>query len=159
MKDGGWNCQSYKGAKHGSFHTTISVLEGLMEYQKSIKPRSKTISNSENKGIEFLLVHRLFMSHKTSKIVDGKMTRFSFPTRWRYDVLRALDFLQGYNVPKDERMNEAFELVLKRRDKDGKWKLQNRHSGKTFFEMEKVGKPSRWNTLRALRVLKWWESN
>jgi len=159
MKDGGWNCQSFRGATHSSFHTTISVLEGLNEYQKFSDRLNKTIEISINKGIEFLLKHNLYKSHRTGKIVDGRMTRFSFPTRWRYDVLRALDFLQEYNVPKDDGMNEAIELVLKRRDKDGKWKLQNRHSGKTFFEMEKVSKPSRWNTLRALRVLKWWESN
>ena len=84
------------------------------------------------------------------------MTRFSFPTGWRYDVLRALDFLQAVNAPKDERMNESIELVLKRRDADGKWNLQNRHAGRYYFELEVVGKPSRWNTLRALRVLKWW---
>jgi hypothetical protein len=86
------------------------------------------------------------------------MTRFSFPTGWRYDVLRALDFFQAFNAPKDKRMNEAIELVLKRMDNDGKWKLQNRHPGRYYFEMEGVGKPSRWNTLRALRVLKWWNN-
>jgi hypothetical protein len=86
------------------------------------------------------------------------MTRFSFPTGWRYDVLRALDFLQAVNASKDERMSESIELVLKRRNADGKWNLQNRHAGRYYFEMESVGKPSRWNTLRALRVLKWWNN-
>lgn len=156
MKDGGWNCRSYNGDTHSSFHTTLSVLEGLREYQKNFNQKKNDVSKSIDKGIEFLLVHKLFRSHRTGKIVDEKMTRFSFPTRWRYDVLRTLDFLQEYNAPKDKRINDAIELVLKRRDKDGRWKLQNRHAGKTFFEMEVVGRPSKWNTMRALRVLKWW---
>jgi len=156
MSDGGWNCQSYNGAAHSSFHTTINVLEGLKEYRVNYEPNNHRISKSINQGIEFLLVHKLFRSHRTGNIFDSKMTRFSFPTGWRYDVLRALDILQAVNAPKDERMNESIELVLKRRDADGKWNLQNRHAGRYYFEMEAVGKPSRWNTLRALRVLKWW---
>ena len=158
MSDGGWNCQSYNAATHSSFHTTINVLEGLIEYHINYEPDNKRIAKSINRGIEFLLVHKIFRSHRTGNIVDSKMTRFSFPTGWRYDVLRALDFFQAFNAPKDKRMNEAIELILKRRDNNGKWKLQNRHAGRYYFEMEGVGKPSRWNTLRALRVLKWWNN-
>ncbi|HAB50873.1 MAG TPA: hypothetical protein DCE80_01615, partial [Ignavibacteriales bacterium] len=80
------------------------------------------------------------------------------PTGWRYDVLRALDFFQDFNASKDNRINEAIELVIKRKGEDGKWQLQNRHAGRYFFEMEIVGESSRWNTLRALRILKWWEN-
>ena len=156
-QDGGWNCLSYKGATHSSFHTTINVLEGLKEYRVNYELNTKAISNSIKRGIEFLLTHKLFRSHRAGNIVDSKMTRFSFPTGWRYDILRALDFFQDVNAPKDERMKEAIELVLKRRENNGKWKLQNLHAGRYFFEMEEVGKPSRWNTIRALRVLKWWE--
>jgi hypothetical protein len=156
MNDGGWNCQSFKGAAHSSFHTTINVLEGLKEYQEKFNPNKKTISASISKGIGFLLVHKIFKSHRTGKIMDDKMTRFSFPTGWRYDVLRALDFFQENRTAKDQRMNDSIELVIKRKSRSGTWKLQNRHAGKTFFKMEKIGKPSRWNTLRALRVLKWW---
>ena len=159
MKDGGWNCQSYNGATHSSFHTTINVLEGWLEYQKNHEPSNQKISNSIKRGIEFLLIHRLFKSHRTGNIVNSNITRFSFPTGWRYDVLRALDFFQAYNAEKDKRLNDAVELVIKRRTVDGRWLLQNRHPGKYFFVMEKIGKPSRWNTLRALRVLKWWENN
>ncbi len=159
MKDGGWNCQSYNGATHSSFHSTINVLEGLWEYQKNCEPRNQNISNSIKRGTEFLLIHRLFKSHRTGNIVNSNMTRFSFPTGWRYDVLRVLDFFQEYNTKRDKRLNDAIELVIKRRTDDGRWLLQNRHPGKYFFEMEEVGKPSRWNTLRALRVLKWWENN
>lgn len=158
MQDGGWNCLSYNGATHSSFHTTINVLEGLKEYQINFEPNNKRIAQSIKRGIEFLLVHKLFRSHRTGNIVDSKMTRFSFPTGWRYDVLRALDFFQSINVPKDERMNESINLVIKRRNANGAWNLQNRHAGRYYFEMEAVGKPSRWNTLRALRVLNWWNN-
>jgi hypothetical protein len=54
-------------------------------------------------------------------------------------------------------MYDTIELVIKRKSGNGTWKLQNRHAGKTFFNMEKIGQPSRWNTLRALWVSKWWE--
>ena len=158
MEDGGWNCRSYKGATHSSFHTTINVLEGLKEYQRNYEPDNKRISKSISKGIEFLLVHKFFRSHRTGNIVDSKMTRFAFPTGWRYDVLRALDFFQDLNASKDNRINEAIELVIKRKGEDGKWQLQSRHAGRYFFEMEIVGESSRWNTLRALRILKWWEN-
>lgn len=158
LKDGGWNCRSYLGDKHSSFHTTINVLEGLREFQKFNQRQNKAIAKSINKGIKFLLRHQLYKSHRTGNIFDSKMTSFSFPTGWRYDVLRALGFLQEYNAEKDERINDAIELIINRRGKEGIWKLQSRHPGKYFFEMEKVGRPSRWNTLRALRVLKWWEN-
>ena len=104
------------------------------------------------------MIHRLYKSHRTGNVVDSKMTRFSFPTGWRYDVLRALDFFQEYNVPKDERINDAIDLVLRRRNRRWKMEFTKSSPGKYFFEMEEVGKPSRWNTLRALRVLKWWEN-
>jgi len=154
MTDGGWNCQSFRGAKHSSFHSTISVLEGLREYEKLYPEKHSTIRRSQLKGVEFLLQHRLFRSHRTEKIFDPRMTRFSFPPRWRYDILRALDYFQEANLPYDKRMKEALEIVVTRKCNDGKWLLQNRHAGKTFFEMEQVSKSSRWNTLRALRVLK-----
>ncbi len=154
LNDGGWNCQSFKGSKHGSFHTTISVLEGLREYEKLSPLNRKEIIESQEHGREFLLVHRLFKSHRTTRIFDPRMTRFSFPPRWRYDVLRALDYFQESDASYDERIEDAIGILLKRKTSDGKWKLQNRHPGRTFFEMEKVGLPSRWNTLRAMRVLK-----
>jgi len=157
MKDSGWNCESFNGAVHSSFHTTISVLEGLREYEKSYPKNQFNLQIVQKKAREFLLQHRLFKSHRTDKIVDTQMTRFSFPPRWRYDVLRALDYFQECKADYDERLNDAIELLFKKRKPDIKWLLQNRHPGKTYFEMEEVGKPSRWNTLRALRVLMWWD--
>lgn len=159
MKDGGWNCLTYKGATHGSFHTTLMALEGLLEYEKAFPqhPQCRDTAASREKGLEFLLIHRLFRSHRTGEIVSPRMLRFPFPPRWFYDILRALDYAQECNAPRDERFTDAIEIVKKKRKKDGLWKLHSPHSGRVFFEMEKAGQPSRWNTLRALRVLKWWE--
>lgn len=155
MPDGGWNCNSYDGATHGSFHTTISVLEGLREYEK--RHPSHIVAKSQEHGVEFLLVHKLFRSHRTGAVVDPRMTRFSFPPRWRYDIMRALDYFQGRNLPRDPRLDEAMAIIKKKRRPDGTWPLQSKHPGRTFVEMERVGKPSHWNTLRALRILKWHE--
>lgn len=155
MADGGWNCQSYQGATHSSFHTTISVLEGLREYEKG-RPDPR-LAASQNRAVEFLLIHRLFRSHRTGEVVDARMTRFSFPPRWRYDLMRVLDYFQERNVPPDPRMVDALDLLQKKQRSDVAWVLQNKHPGRVFFELEQVGQPSRWNTLRALRILQWYE--
>ena len=136
MADGGWNCQAFRGATHSSFHTTISVLEGLREHEKRNPAGEATVVESQERGREFLLAHKLFRSDRTGEIVDPRMTRFSFPPRWHYDIMRG--------------------IIKKTRRVDGRWPLQNRHAGKTYFEMEKPGRPSRWNTLRGLRILRWW---
>jgi len=156
MADGGWNCESYNGASHSSFHTTISVLEGLREYEK--RQPDPSLTTSQNRAVEFLLIHRLFRSDRTREVVDPRMTRFSFPPRWRYDILRVLDYFQERKIPTDPRMADAIGLINKKQRPDGTWALQNRHPGRVFFELEKVGQPSRWNTLRALRILKWYEA-
>lgn len=155
MSDGGWNCQRYRGASHSSFHTTISVLEGLWEYQK-LYPGRADLADRQKQGVEFLLQHRLYKSDHTWKIVDPKMTRLSFPPRWHYDILRCLDYFQDKGVVKDGRMKDAVDLLHAKRSGESFWKLELKYPGKIFFDMEKVGQPSRWNTLRALRVLKWW---
>lgn len=155
MPDGGWNCLQPQGAVHGSFHTTIIALEGLRDYRTRFRPTDRKWARSQQRGMEFLLQHRLFKSHRTGKIVDERMTRFSFPPRWHYDVLRGLDYAQSVGSAWDGRFEDAVRLLESRRMRDGRWPLQNRHPGRTFFEMEKPGKPSRWNTLRCLRVLKW----
>ncbi|MFB3922396.1 MAG: hypothetical protein ACE145_11780 [Terriglobia bacterium] len=158
MKDGGWNCRSYWGATHSSMHTTILALEGLLEYERYTSRNAAAVREVQDRGREFLLRHRLFKSHRTGKVIKPEWTRFSFPPRWHYDVLRGLDYFRACNAPRDERLMDAVEIVRQRRRPDGRWILQNRYPGKTFFEMERVGQPSRWNTLRALRVLKWWEA-
>jgi hypothetical protein len=154
MKDGGWNCDYLEGATHSSLHTTISVLEGLLEYQLSGNSyRTEEIKRAQDRGIEFILIHKLFKSHRTGEVIDTKMLMLSYPSRWRYDILRALDYFQKAKVPYDTRMKDALQIIRYKQRFDGLWPLQARHSGKVHFDMEKAGTPSRWNTLRALRVL------
>ncbi|MEW6717833.1 MAG: hypothetical protein AB1345_10050, partial [Chloroflexota bacterium] len=158
MHDGGWNCQSYRGATHSSFHTTISVLEGLFEYEKAFPEHAALVQEAQARGREFLLVHQLYLSHRTGEVVDGRLTRFPFPPRWYYDVLRALDYFQACNAGGDERLKNPIELLKKRQKPEGYWILNSGPRGRIFFEMEKAREPSRWNTLRALRVLRWWKN-
>jgi hypothetical protein len=157
MPDGGWNCRRPSGATHASVHTTLSVLEGLRRYELHRGRSLAAVRRAQRRGREFLLVHRLFRSHRTGAVIKPAFTRFSFPPRWYYDVLRALDHFQAVEAPRDPRLADAIDVVRGHRKEDGRWPLQNRHPGKVYFEMERVGAPSRWNTLRALRVLKWWE--
>lgn len=157
MGDGGWNCRRQAGATHASVHTTISVLEGLRLYERRGRA-VRAVRAAQRRGREFLLAHRLFRSHRTGAVIKPAFTRFAFPPRWHYDVLRALDYFQAVRAPRDRRLAEAVELVRRGRRADGRWTLQHRYPGKTYFEMERPGGPSRWNTLRALRVLRWWEA-
>ena len=158
MKDGGFNCQSNrKGAVHSSLHTTLSVLEGVHEYTKSgYTYRLKELINARQSSIEFILIHKLFRSDKTNTIINQKFLSFPYPSRWYYDILRTMDHFQNAKVKYDPRMDEAVTVILKKRMKDGTWKLAAKYPGQTHFEMEKVAMPSRWNTLRALRVLNYY---
>jgi hypothetical protein len=153
MSDGGWNCRF--DATHSSVHTTISALEGLHLYERR-RHKTRAIRDAQRRGREFLLVHKLFRSHRTGEVIKPIFIRFAFPPRWHYDILRALDYFQRIDAPCDRRLSEAVDIVRKSRLDDGRWPLQHVYKGKTYFEMEKLGGPSRWNTLRALRVLKWW---
>lgn len=158
MPDGGWNCRAmpgYGSATHGSFHTTISALEALLDYERFRPQHATAAREAQARGREFLLVHRLFRSHRTGEVVKAPMTRFAFPPRWHYDVLRGLDYFRDSHAPRHDRLADALSLLEQRRAADGRWPLQNRYPGKVFFEMEAIGQPSRWNTLRALRVLRW----
>ena len=157
MPDGGWNCRRPTGAKHSSMHSTISVLEGLRQYELHRGRGSVEVKDAQQRGREFLLVHRLFRSHRTGEVIKPIFTRFSHPPRWHYDILRALDYFREINARRDERLSDAIDIVQNSQDREGRWPLQNRWNGKTYFEMERLGEPSRWNTLRALRVLKWWD--
>ena len=156
MTDGGFNCQkNRKGAVHSSLHSTICVLEGINEYRvNGYSHRLPDLKRVEAESIEFLLKHKLFQSHRTGKTIDERMLRFPFSSRWRYDILRALDYFRSANIKYDERMKDALSIIIDKRRPDGTWLLQSKYSGQIHFEMEKAGTPSRWNTLRALRVLK-----
>jgi hypothetical protein len=157
MSDGGWNCRRPQGATHASVNTTTSVLEGLRFYELHRRRKVREVRAAQRRGREFLLVHRLFRSHRTGEIINPVFTRLAFPPRWHYDILRALDYFQAVNAPRDPRLAEAIDIVVGARREDGRWALEHSYGGKTFFQMETLGAPSRWNTLRALRVMKWWE--
>jgi hypothetical protein len=156
MNDGGFNCESNKrGAVHSSLHTTISVLEGISEYSRnSYRYRLPELVKAEIASRGFLLQHRLFLSDRTGEVIDRKMLMLSWPSRWRYDILRSLDYFLFARVKYDPRMEEAINVLLKKRRDNGRWPLQARHPGQAHFEMEEPGQDSRWNTLRALRILR-----
>ena len=157
MPDGGFNCHSNrKGAVHSSLHTTLSVLEGIFEYIKNgYKYRVKELSSAEFDAREFILLHKLFKSHRTDQIIKNQFLHLSYPPRWYYDILRALDYFYSAEVRYDDRILDALNIILKKRGNDGRWKLQAHHPGQVHFAMETVGEPSRWNTLRAMRVLRY----
>jgi hypothetical protein len=155
LADGGWNCEAARsGSTRSSFNTTISVLEGLLEYERSVDA-DDTVGAARHRGEDYLLQRGLLRRAQTGELVDKRFTMLSFPPRWYYDVLRALDHLREAGAPPDDRITEALELLESKRRKDGTWPLQNHHPGLEHFTMEPAGKPSRWNTLRALRVLRW----
>lgn len=158
LKGGGFNCLWDRvGAEHFSLHTTISIVEGIAEYQKNnYTYRLNELLRAKAKSDEFILSHRLFKSDKTGNIIKMQFLQLSFPSRWYYDILRAMDYFRYSGIKYDNRMEDAIEVIISKRNKDGLWKLAKNHPGNLHFEMEKPGKPSRWNTLRALRVLKYY---
>jgi hypothetical protein len=154
MPDGGFNCNvNTIGAVHSSLHSTISVLEGILEYAKNgYGYRLEELQEAEEKSREFIMQHRFFRSDRTGDIIDKKMLMLSYPSRWKYDILRALDYYRFAGAAYDARMQDALDILKKKRRKDCTWPVQAKHAGQTHFDMEKTGGPSRWNTLRALRV-------
>lgn len=158
LEDGGWNCEA-PGSKRSSFHSTICVLEGLLEYGKAHGP-STEVAEARARGGDYLLQRGMMKSLSTGEVIDARWMRFSFPTVWSYDVLRGLDYLRSAGIKPDERVAEAVALVEQRRDEDGRWPLDGihrDHAERLAFDVEtEVGKASRWNTLRALRVLDWY---
>lgn len=160
MPDCAWNCRRSDRShpRHSSFHTTFNVLEGLRDYvelgQGALK---EEVLNAEQRALEFMLQHKLFRSDKTNEIINVNFTYFSYPYRWYYDVLRGLSYFARANAPRDPRLQDAIDLLHQRQRKDGLWPVQHKHPGRVYFDMEKTGEPSRWNTLRALRVLRWWD--
>ena len=161
LPDGGWNCEAGNGSTRSSFNTTICVLEALLAYERATGGGPEIIA-ARLRGQEYLLERRLFRRRSTGEVIarDRKggsdWTRFAFPTWWHYDVLRGLEYLCSAGVGHDERMAEAIELVAAKRDSDGLWRLETVYPGVMPVEMDQgEGHPSRWNTLRALRVLNW----
>ncbi len=156
MPDGGFNCESNRfGAVHSSMHSTLSVMEGIAEYIKNgYTYRKEPLVKALKEAREFLLLHELFRSDRTGKIIHPDFLKMRYPRRWKYDVFSALDLFQYAGFSWDERMQPALHILAGKQNKKGSWNLQARLPGALHFEMEKAGKPSRWNTLRALRILK-----
>lgn len=155
LSDGGFNCRlNRSGAKHSSLHSTISCIEGISEYiKRDYTYRIDELKEIERDSQEFILRHRLYKSDKTGKIISNNFTMLSYPSRWKYDILRALEYFAQAEVPYDDRMEDALRLLLKKQRNDSTWPVQAKHAGQVHFDMEETGKPSRWNTLRAMRVL------
>jgi len=154
LQDGGWNCEAPK-SQCSSFHSTICVLEGLLEYEKACG-RSAHVTRARARAQDYLLQRRMLRSLRTGEMIDRSWTRFQFPPSYHYDVLRGLDYLRSAGVKPDERVAEAIGIVNERRHQNGLWPLNRIDPRRFTFDMEPgVGKRSHWNTLRALRVLKW----
>jgi hypothetical protein len=165
MADGGWNCEQENGSIRGSFHTTINVLEGLLEHTRATGASAEVTAALE-RGQEYLLERRMLRRRSTGELIDPAFTRFSFPTGYHYDALRGLEQLRASGVTPDARVAEAIDLVRSKRDADGQWPRENLHeielvdgrlSDLDFGMDERDGRPSHWNTLRAMRVLDWYE--
>ena len=157
LEDGGWNCEA-PPSRRSSFHTTICVLEGLLAYEKALGA-SPAVTAARLRAQEYLLVRHMFRRLSTGEVIDRRWLRFSYPPTWHYDVLRGLDTMRSTGVEPDERVDEAVELVAKKQHQNGRWPLQNPHLDQVNFIMEgPAGTASRWNTLRALRVLDWYSS-
>jgi len=162
LEDGGWNCEAVEPSakrppsRRSSFHTTMCVLEGLLEYERAGRKRA-AVTKARKKAENYLLERRMFRSLRTGEVIDDRWLRFSFPTFWHYDVLRGLDYLRNAGVTPDQRVREAIEIVIQRRHQNGRWPLNLLHREHIPLKIETaVGSASRWNTLRALRVLRWY---
>ena len=156
LDGGGWNCEAPKSVR-SSFHTTICVLEGLLEYERAVGSAPE-VASARRRGEEYLLERGLFRRRSTGEVANPAFLKFAFPPRYHYDVLRALDYFRAAGVRPDARIGDALQIVESRRQADGRWLLDHAYDEALAFPFnESVGEPSRWNTLRALRVLRWRE--
>lgn len=159
LADGGWNCETENGSVRSSFDTTINVLDGLLEFERATGG-SAQLRTARRSGEEYLLERGLFRRKSTDAVVKPSYLEFAFPYYWHYDVLRALDYFRASGADPEPRMAEAVAVVKSRRQPDGRWLLDCVYPGRVHFGIEgEPGTPSRWNTLRALRVLKWWDAS
>ena len=157
LEDGGWNCEAENGSVRSSFATTINVLEGLLAYERATGGAGDSVA-ARRRGEEYLLERRLFRRKSTGEVVNPAWLQFAFPTRWHYDVLRGLEYFRSVGDAPDSRLREAIDVLRSKQQRDGAWLLENTHPGKVHFALEDGDhRPSRWNTLRALRVLSWYD--
>jgi len=156
MDDGGWNCQirNYPDTHHSSFNTTFNVLEGLREGVAAGNVDRGAFRAYEARALEFMLMHKLYRSDRTGDVIRQRFTHLTYPSHWHYTVLRALDYMRSAPEVADPRLDDPLGLLISRRKDNGRWITEKRIPGVTLFDMEKFGGESRWNTLRALRVLK-----
>jgi hypothetical protein len=158
LDDGGWNCEAPKSTC-SSYHTTLCVLEGLLEYERDAGTAPE-IAESRRRGEEYLLERNLFRRRSTGEVANPAFLELAFPPRYHYDVLRALDYLRGTGAPPDPRIAEAIQYLQSRRQPDGLWLLDRAYDEALALPFsESAGQPSRWNTLRALRVLRWYKQS
>jgi hypothetical protein len=156
LDDGGWNCEAPKSAR-SSFHTTICVLEGLLEYERAVGPTPETTA-ARRRGEEYLLERALFRRKSTGEVASPAFLELAFPPRYHYDVLRALDYFRSAGGQPDARIGDAVRVIDQKRQADGRWLLDRAHDEALAVSSgDSVGEPSRWNTLRALRVLRWYK--
>jgi hypothetical protein len=159
LVDGGWNCEAEFGSVRSSFHSTINVLEALLAHERANGASADAVA-IRRRGEEYLLERHLFRRKSTGEVVKSAWLQFSFPTRWHYDMLRGLEYFRAVGDPPDPRLDEAMQLLRSKRQPDGRWLLENTYRGSIHFPLEDGdGQPSRWNTLRALRVIKWYEES
>ncbi len=162
MPDGGWNCRRNhppRPPKHSSFHTTINVLEGLrvvLELHPDL-PLAADVRVAEQAALELLLQHQLFRSDKTGETIREEFVQLAYPHRWHYNLLRALTYFVRASAPRDPRLQPAVDLLRAQRHPGGRWHNQRTFSGLNFFHLEAGREGSRWLTLQALRVLRWWD--
>jgi hypothetical protein len=157
LADGGWNCDAPKSVR-SSFHTTICVLEGLLEYERAAGAEPE-LAAARRRGEDYLLDRSLFRRRSNGEVASAEFLKFAFPPRYHYDVLRALDYLRAAGQRPDARVREAIGVVERARQPDGRWLLDHAYDEALAFQFdESMGAPSRWNTLRALRVLRWYET-
>jgi hypothetical protein len=155
LEDGGWNCEAPR-SRRSSFHTTICVLEGLLAYERAGR-NSAPVTRARSRAENYLLERGLCRSLRTGKVIDKRWLRFTYPTFWHYDLLRGLDYLRDAGIKPDSRIGDAIDVVIERRHQNGRWPLNFLHPEQIPLAMEtEVGRASRWNTLRALRVLRWY---
>ena len=155
MADGGWNCEQENGSTRGSFDTTINVLEGLLEYERTTGTNGD-VTDARHRGEEYLLERRLLRRLSDGEIAQERWLKVGFPYSWNYDVVRVLDYLRDARPEPDERMSEALDIVESKRDPNGRWRLDHAYHDQLLVDLgEREGEPSRWITLRALRILRW----
>jgi hypothetical protein len=155
MADGGWNCEQERGSTRGSFDSTLNVLEGLLEFERSAGGNG-AVAEARRRGEEYLLERRLLRRLSDGEIPERRWLYVGFPNKWFYDVVRVLDYLRVARAQPDERMSEALDIVESKRDADGRWPLDHKYHERLLVDFgDSEGQPSRWITLRALRTLRW----